>query len=77
MLNQSLKTSNCDEPGRVEAPSELTSGASSLTRVNECDVAELAYKRWVERGCPQGCPEEDWYEAERESRSRGASMDSA
>jgi hypothetical protein len=45
-----------------------TNQASSLP--NEREVADLAYQRWVERGCPQGSPEEDWFEAERILRSR-------
>ena len=28
-------------------------------------VEELAYALWVERGCPVGSPEVDWFEAER------------
>jgi hypothetical protein len=27
-------------------------------------VARLAYHYWQERGCPEGCAEEDWYRAE-------------
>lgn len=27
-------------------------------------VAELAYRLWEERGCPEGSPGEDWYKAE-------------
>jgi hypothetical protein len=62
MSKRSLKTSNCDQLEPVGAPAELTTDASTLTPVNEVDVAELAYQRWVERGCPQGCPEDDWYD---------------
>ena len=29
-------------------------------------VAERAYFRWIERGCPVGTAEEDWLRAERE-----------
>ena len=29
------------------------------------DIAALAYHLWLERGCPDGSPEIDWYEAER------------
>jgi len=29
-------------------------------------IATLAYLLWVDRGCPGGSPEEDWYEAERQ-----------
>jgi hypothetical protein len=28
-------------------------------------TAKLAYTLWLRRGCPEGSPEEDWYEAER------------
>lgn len=73
MSKRSLKSSNCYQLEPVRAPADLTADASSLTPVNEVDVPELAYQRWVERGCPQGCPEDDWYEAERELRSRSAS----
>jgi hypothetical protein len=34
------------------------------------EVAELAYRRWVEKGCPQQSAEEDWFEAERELQLR-------
>jgi hypothetical protein len=37
----------------------------------EIAVSELAYRRWLERGCPQGSPDEDWFAAEEELRSRG------
>ena len=33
-------------------------------------IAELAYLLWQERGCPVGSPDEDWYEAERQLRSK-------
>jgi hypothetical protein len=28
-------------------------------------IAKLAYELWLSRGCPDGSPEQDWYEAER------------
>ena len=34
-----------------------------------CDVGaieKLAYDLWLARGCPVGCPEVDWFEAERQ-----------
>jgi hypothetical protein len=27
------------------------------------DIAALAHQLWVERGCPEGSPEEDWFQA--------------
>jgi DUF2934 family protein len=33
-------------------------------------IEDLAYQRWVERGCPQGSPDEDWFAAERDLSSR-------
>jgi hypothetical protein len=35
-----------------------------LERVRK--IAVLAYQFWLERGCPHGTPEEDWFRAERE-----------
>ena len=34
------------------------------------DIAARAYELWRERGCPEGSPEEDWYQAVEELRSR-------
>ena len=33
------------------------------------EVRRTAYRRWQERGCPEGSPEVDWYGAEEELRS--------
>lgn len=45
--------------------------------LDQAEVAELAYQRWVEKGCPQGTAEKDWLDAEKEVRSRGAAMPQA
>ena len=29
------------------------------------EIAALAYSLWQARGCPEGTPEEDWFNAER------------
>ena len=34
-------------------------------------IASLAYKLWQGRSCPEGSPEEDWFRASEELRSRG------
>lgn len=36
------------------------------------DVARHAYHLWEQRGCPEGCPDEDWYRAKRELAGRRA-----
>ena len=35
---------------------------------DESAVAALAHRFWIERGCPEGSPEDDWFLAERELR---------
>jgi len=34
------------------------------------DIAALAYQLWIDRGCPEGSPEEDWFHAAEQLRSR-------
>ncbi len=34
------------------------------------DIAALAHELWQARGCPSGSPEEDWFHAVKELRSR-------
>lgn len=40
------------------------------TPVSDADIAALAYQLWQDRGCPEGSPDEDWYEAERKLQSQ-------
>lgn len=44
------------------------SGASPAQRnapqLSEEEVSSLAYQLWMERGCPIGEPERDWFQAE-------------
>jgi len=39
--------------------------SSSEVPASTADVAALAYQLWLDRGCPEGSPDEDWYEAQR------------
>jgi len=32
-------------------------------------IAALAYALWQQRGCPNGTPEQDWYDAEQKLRA--------
>jgi len=36
------------------------------------EVATLAYQLWIERGCPIGSPEVDWFQAEEQLKDRSA-----
>ena len=47
---------------RVEADTEM-----KLLAVPEHEkIAVLAYSLWEARGCPEGSPEADWFQAEQE-----------
>jgi hypothetical protein len=37
-------------------------------------IATRAYELWLERGCPIGSPDEDWFRAEQELRAGTAAM---
>jgi hypothetical protein len=47
---------------------------SSETVNSTLDIAALAYELWQQRGCPEGSPEQDWYEAERKVLSQTESQ---
>jgi hypothetical protein len=36
------------------------------------DIAALAHELWRARGCPDGSPEQDWFQAQKELQSRAA-----
>lgn len=37
------------------------------------EVAELAYRLWQQRGCPEGSAEQDWFDATEELREASVS----
>ncbi len=48
-------------------------GAIEVTiAINASEIEERAYQSWIDRGCPMGSPDEDWYRAERELIARFA-----
>jgi hypothetical protein len=56
-------------------PTTNTTGWEDLREVIEQDstreqIAALAYALWQERGSPDGSPEEDWFNAEQQVRTR-------
>jgi len=70
MTKRSLKPTNDDQLEAVSAHCRSISESSPQVQLNEQNVADLAYQRWVERGCPQGSADLDWFEAECELRAR-------
>jgi hypothetical protein len=40
----------------------------------EQKIAARAHELWIERGCPLGSPEEDWFRAEQEIRPSAAEL---
>jgi hypothetical protein len=38
------------------------------------DIARLAQELWQARGCPQGSPEQDWFQAAHQLRARGEGL---
>ena len=34
------------------------------------EISKRAYELWLERGCPEGSPEEDWFQAQFELENR-------
>ena len=47
-----------DQRSEAEIAAEISSQPTTE------EIANLAYALWQERGCPDGSPEEDWYDAE-------------
>lgn len=70
-------------PRRKAAPKPVAAPvAESIVNLSEAvetqiaidirEVEERAYQSWLERGCPMGSPDEDWFRAEREVIARFA-----
>jgi hypothetical protein len=43
---------------------------SSHSVAGQKEIARLAYAYWVDRGCPDGSPDEDWFRAEKTLREQ-------
>jgi hypothetical protein len=56
-------------PEGLPHSNEGTTGHGMIA-FGHADIVELAHKNWVARGCPKGSPEEDWFRAVEELRSR-------
>jgi hypothetical protein len=54
-----------------QAPGAATVG-HGIAAFGHAEIAALAHELWQARGCPEGSPEEDWFRAAEELRSRAA-----
>jgi len=54
------------------SPQAATTG-HGMTTFGHVDIVALAHKFWVARGRPEGSPDEDWFRAVEELRSRNFS----
>jgi hypothetical protein len=52
----------------IESP-EGPVPADSPVRFSQQEIANLAYEFWLDRGCPHGSADQDWFRAERELRN--------
>ena len=43
-----------------------------IAAFGHAEIAALAYELWQARGCPHGSPQEDWFHAAEELRSRAS-----
>jgi hypothetical protein len=57
-------------PGADEINASFSERLDKPSLTEEDLIAPLAYDYWRQRGCPEGCPEDDWFRAEQEIRSR-------
>ena len=49
----------------------------SIRPAAEEAIAKRAYELWLQRGCPEGSPEEDWYKAQEELEAGAAQFNGA
>jgi len=47
-----------------------TTVGHGIAAFGHAEIAALAYELWQARGCPNGSPQEDWFHAAEELRSR-------
>ena len=65
-LSRQESASARDERGNAPAAPV----AHGVTPFGHEEIASLAYELWKARGCPEGSPEEDWFHAAEQLRSR-------
>lgn len=64
MAEQSVKVDTATDAS-IGTPNE-SSPIVNNRDVDTRQIAALAYQFWLDRGCPDGSPDEDWFKAELE-----------
>ena len=57
-------------PPTIDPHNQAGRELTALDDLGEEYIAALAYELWQARGCPDGSPDEDWYQAVEILRSR-------
>lgn len=65
------KKAGSSEP-QTATPTRQQTPPESRTTPDNTAIEVRAYELWCARGCPDGSPELDWYQAEEELRGNGA-----
>ena len=65
LSRQALEESHDGHPHK-----QVPATAHGVHAFGHDDIAALAHELWQARGCPDGSPEEDWYHAAEQLRSR-------
>jgi len=58
------------QPGHAAASHETSTVGHGIAAFGHADIAALAYELWQARGHPDGSPDEDWFHAAQQLRSR-------
>jgi hypothetical protein len=69
-LSQQALEDSQDAHRHTQASATGHGGAHGVAQFGHDDIAALAHKLWQARGCPEGSPEEDWFHAAEQLRSR-------
>jgi hypothetical protein len=64
MLNERNK--QISGTGAAPTIEDAPASAAQSDRTPVSAITKRAYELWLERGCPEGSPDEDWYKAESE-----------
>ena len=56
---------------------EIESAKGPEASVNHEAVEAMAYQLWLQRGCPTGSEQEDWYRAEAELKDKSTANERA